>query len=71
MPPNVFFLDNDSVYLTVSNAVHISKPLTGEKYIKIIGSTLWSDIDVSITRYINDYNNIYTHQKRQNCKQSM
>lgn len=53
---NIFFLDNSCVFININNKVTYDKP-TDNNYIKIIGSTLWSNIDIKIAQNINDYNN--------------
>jgi predicted phosphodiesterase len=60
---NVYFLNNDSVLLNkYDNTVKklLDREDHTDEYIKIIGSTLWSNIlDVAISK-INDYRFIYT-----------
>lgn len=48
LPKNIYFLNNSCVYLnTITNKVSLNLliPEKSENYIKIIGSTLWSDND--------------------------
>lgn len=60
-PDNVYFLDNNCIYLnTITNNV---TDVPEEHCVKIIGSTLWSNIDEKITCMINDYNCIYVPVK--------
>jgi len=64
-PKNVYFLNNNSVYLNIyDNSVTLELPEDIRNYIKIIGSTLWSNIDPNITRYINDYKKIWIEHDR-------
>lgn len=59
-PHNVHFLNNSCVYLDkITNQVTSYK---SHNSIKIIGSTLWSQIDIHIADYINDYKLIYTQK---------
>lgn len=65
-PSNVHFLDNNIVYLDIlTNTVYKTKPfdLQFKKLVKIIGSTLWSDIDQDTSLKINDINFIYKEQR--------
>lgn len=65
LPGNVYFLDNDAVYLTIENIVHKTRPSQSqEQFVKIIGSTLWSDIETETAKYMNDYKNIYITTSR-------
>lgn len=70
-PPNVHFLNNSFKYLSSSNDVfdNIKDDIKNDnskndnstkKYIKIVGSTLWSDIETHV--YLNDNNNIHVTQ---------
>jgi predicted MPP superfamily phosphohydrolase len=64
LPDNVYYLDNDCLYLnTKTNRVSYFQQFKDRKdskdFIKIIGSLLWSDIDLQVSRKINDYKNIY------------
>ena len=63
-PKNVYFMNNNSVYLNKdTNKVSITNNVAGDSnsFIKIIGSTLWSDIDDYTAQHLNDYHKIYTH----------
>lgn len=57
-PSNVHFLNNKSLFIDSDDNVY--KENIKNNLIKIIGSTLWSDINLDISHYINDYYNIYT-----------
>lgn len=64
LPDNVYYLDNDCLYLnTKTNRVSYFQQFKDRKdrkdFIKIIGSLLWSDIDLQVAIKINDYKNIY------------
>lgn len=68
-PPNVYFLDNRSVYLDViTNEIYSSVYSNNEnnhdnsRFIKLLGSTLWSNIDYYTASKINDTQLIYTSQ---------
>lgn len=67
-PSNVYFLDNNVLYLDVyTNNVYKTKPyhhLQRKNFIKIIGSTLWSDIDSYTASKMNDTNLIYIAPNR-------
>jgi predicted phosphodiesterase len=64
-PQNVYFLDNKCVYINIlNNNVVIEKPLGTSDYIKIIGSTLWSNVNPDIHKYINDYKKIWVDKDR-------
>lgn len=66
-PNNVYFLDNDIVYLDIiTNTVYKSKPfdLKYKKLVKIIGSTLWSNIDYETSLKMNDVKMIYTNTNK-------
>lgn len=66
LPKNVYFLNNSCVYinkLTNDVSERIDSVVEKDKYIKIIGSTLWSDINLNIAFLLNDYKFIYTHGK--------
>jgi hypothetical protein len=56
-PKNVYFLNNNCVYLDVNtNTIHKSYK---DNCIKIIGSTLWTNITYSTSKLMNDYKCIY------------
>lgn len=56
-PRNVYFLNNSSVYLNLlNNKVYLYYK---KNCIKIIGSTLWTNIDFKTSLLMNDYNYIY------------
>ena len=62
-PDNVFFLDNKSVYLDIrDNSVHSTLPPERDVtlFVKIIGTTLWSNIDPFTELNLADYKQIYT-----------
>lgn len=72
-PHNVYFLDNTAIYLdTITNNVYSIddinsksinfKPYT-KNFVKIIGSTLWSDIDYYTASKMNDVNFIFIDNK--------
>lgn len=64
---NVYFLNNDHVLLNKRDNT-VKKLLDREDhindYIKIIGSTLWSNISPFAASQMNDYNYIYTDKKQ-------
>jgi predicted phosphodiesterase len=64
LPENVYFLNNNCIYINKFTNQVIDKLIDENKndYIKIIGSTLWSDIDLKITKIVNDYKFIYTSE---------
>jgi predicted phosphodiesterase len=64
LPSNVYFLNNNCIYINKSTnqVIHELIDTNKENYIKIIGSTLWSDIDLKITKVVNDYKFIYTSE---------
>ncbi len=70
LPENVYLLDNNIVYLTEDNTVSTIKPnSTSGRFVKIIGSTLWSkpneNLDERDVGMYNDLNCIYiTEHKR-------
>ena len=56
-PDNVYFLHNKSLFIDpVSNTVYRKKRTN---CIKIIGSTLWTNVDFQTSQYMNDYKTIY------------
>lgn len=65
LPKNVYFMNNDYIYLnkqTNQVSKYIDQEFNTDNYIKIIGSTLWSNIDNDTANYLNDYNEIYSHK---------
>lgn len=64
-PKNVYFLNNNSVYLNIhDDSVKLEPPKDNQNYVKIIGSTLWTRVDSNISRYVNDYKKIWIDQDR-------
>lgn len=62
-PKNVYFLNNKCVYID-KNTEQVSFNYT-QNSIKIIGSTLWSDIDYNVAYMLNDFNEInYSEYKK-------
>lgn len=59
-PDNVYFLDNNKKYIDASNNVSDTRT---DSSIKILGSTLWSNISVSAQQYMNDYCKIWLNEK--------
>lgn len=62
LPDNVYFLDNSCVYVNkMTNQVYhsISEFINKSNYIKLIGSTMWTQINHTTAKYMNDYNSIY------------
>jgi predicted phosphodiesterase len=59
-PKNVFFLNNSCVYIDKITEQVTEEPPEGsnENYIKIVGSSLWSEIDYKISYMLNDFNQI-------------
>ena len=67
IPDNIYFLDNSCVYINkITNQVfhNISNFINKSDYIKIIGSTLWSNIIKSISHNMNDYKCIYKNKNQ-------
>lgn len=63
-PKNVYFLDNTMIYLDIiTNTVYKYKPndLSDDRIVKIIGSTLWTDVDYYTSLRMNDVNLIYNY----------
>lgn len=61
-PSNVYFMDNNCLYIEKkSNKVFKNFPENGlsKDYIKIIGSTLWTNIKYETSIFMNDYKHIY------------
>lgn len=64
-PKNVYFMNNDYLYLnkqTNEVSKYIDQEFHTDDYIKIIGSTLWSNVDDFTASQLNDYKRIYTHR---------
>ena len=57
-PSNVYLLNNKSLFIDLEDNVY--KDNCKSDLIKIIGSTLWSDINLNVAHYLNDYYCIYT-----------
>lgn len=57
-PSNVYFLNNKTLFIDSEDNVY--KENVKENLIKIIGSTLWSDINLNVAHCMNDYYCIYT-----------
>jgi hypothetical protein len=57
-PSNVYLLNNKTLFIDSEDNVY--KDNVKSDLIKIIGSTLWSDINLNVAHYLNDYNYIYT-----------
>lgn len=68
LPKNVYLLDNNAVYLTEDNVVFSTKPASTERFVKIIGSTLWSkpneNLDETDIGMYNDLNCIYISENQ-------
>lgn len=67
-PGNVYFLDNSVLYLDIiTNDVYKMKPinLNNKKLVKIIGSTLWSNINYHTGKRMNDSKAIYKNNWEQ------
>ena len=66
---NVYFLNND--YVLINKHDNTVKKLLDrddheKDYIKILGSTLWSNISQTVASKMNDYRFIYTHRSTDN-----
>lgn len=64
-PKNVYFMNNDYLFLnkqTNEVSKFIDQEFHTDDYIKIIGSTLWSNINDFTAQNLNDYYQIYTHR---------
>ncbi|NBO99349.1 MAG: hypothetical protein EBU90_04375 [Proteobacteria bacterium] len=61
-PPNVYFLDNRSIFIdTRNNRVYQECPQDSQHdVLQIIGSTLWTDVEQKLGTVMNDYKYIYT-----------
>jgi len=65
LPQNVYFLNDNYVYinkLTNDVKIQLKEQDSLKDYIKIIGSLLWSDIEIKISYLMNDYKYIYTSE---------
>lgn len=62
LPRNVYFLNDSCVYLNINtNKVKLTLPInTEEDYIKIIGSTLWSELDDKSSNFKSIYIDLNT-----------
>lgn len=71
-PSNVYFLDNTSVFIDVyTNTVYKTFPgsWNGSNVIQIIGTTLWSNVEDTAARLMNDYRYIYyTNDRKLTCE---
>lgn len=54
-PENVYYLNNTCLYLHKIKGTVCKQPKNKSHYIKIIGSTLWSNIDGNAAYRVNDY----------------
>lgn len=63
LPTNLYILDNKSVYLnTIENSISYEKPTENfYNYVKLIGTTLWSDITKTAFKQMNDSKLIYEY----------
>ena len=64
-PKNVYFMNNDYLYLNkqINKVSEFMDPeFHTDDYIKIIGSTLWSNINDFTASNLNDYYKIYAHR---------
>lgn len=57
-PSNVYLLNNKTLFIDSEDNIY--KENVKENLIKIIGSTLWSNINLDVAEYMNDYYCIYT-----------
>lgn len=65
-PKNVYFLNNSHIYIDKQNnnvLRDLHENQCKNNYIKIIGTTLWSDIDNNIYTRFEDYKRIYISEK--------
>lgn len=60
-PENVYFLQNNCIFIDKND--HTVSYVHKCNSIKIIGSTLWSNISLEASIYMNDYYNIYNNGK--------
>jgi UDP-2,3-diacylglucosamine pyrophosphatase LpxH len=60
LPSNIHFLNNTTLFIDNDDIVFTNKCVGERKLLKIIGSTLWSNIDLKIAYDMNDYYNSYT-----------
>jgi Icc-related predicted phosphoesterase len=66
-PKNVYFMDNRSLFANkYTNDVYSALPynVNPKDYVKIIGTTLWSNIDFETSTKLNDYKYIYIDKYR-------
>lgn len=66
-PSNVYFMDNRSLFVNKkTNDVYQELPIgqNPQNYVKIIGSTLWTNIDMETSLRMNDYRYIYFDENR-------
>lgn len=62
-PPNTHLLQNSKKYINLDNN-EVSDIKKEGNYIKLIGSTLWSNITNKASNQMNDYYMIYSHEKQ-------
>lgn len=60
-PKNVHVLDNGVIYLHKIKNEIVSKINENKNYIKLIGTTLWSNVEEHMKFILNDYRYIYTN----------
>ena len=74
-PANVYFLDNKAIYLDIITNEIYSSVCTNNKpnsrFVKILGSTLWSDIDYFAASKINDTRLIYIKEENENIERQI
>lgn len=63
-PKNVYFLQNKSVYISIVNDIVYTEItedilLFPENYLKLIGTTLWANLDRAVENKVNDLKKIY------------
>lgn len=66
-PSNIYFLDNDCVFVDLlTNEVkkQLNENDVKQDHIKLIGSTLWSDLMPQHCYYMNDFRYIYTEKNK-------
>lgn len=58
--PNFWFLNNSNIFIDRFNKVYREKPIdiSDENLVNIIGTILWTDIDLNIAHRVNDYKKI-------------
>ena len=65
-PKNVYYMNNTVLYLDkITNEIS-SSIKNNEKTLKIIGSTLWTNINDSTAEHLNDYKKIYSENVENN-----